>query len=237
MLTLDPTHATAVRAPMSAGQLVHARLEPASPTTGRAPILPGQLLDARLAPTLHRTDRAPTSPDQLLDARLAPTLHTTDRAPISPDQLLDPRLEPGFSTTGSAPLSPDQLLNARPGPDALRLTVRQPMATIPSVSCWSMRSWESVRQNRSRRRGVPRSHGPAAAEIAEQRLRFGQQLGAWFPVGAPPRGWRSARPQPGRTGPPWGKPWHDDAWAAEVAALVTGPPRAPAGPTGSGETP
>jgi len=190
-----------------------------------APMLAGQLWQAQLAPTSHTTGRAPILPGRL-------------SAPILPGQLLDARLAPTFPTTGRAPISPDQLLNARLELDALRLTFHQSVAATPSVSGWSMRSRESVRLRTSRRHGFPRSHGPAAAEIADQRLRFRQPPRAWHPGGASPWGGHSARPQRRRsTGGRWGKPWHDDPWAAEVAALVTGPTHAPGGPTGSGETP
>ena len=198
MLALEPTLPTAVRAPMLAGQRLHARREPTFRTTDPVPTLPARFLAS------------------MLPGELEPTLHTSARAPILPDQRLHARREP----------------------DALRLAFHQPVAAIPPISGWSMGSWESVRLRRSRRRGFPRSHGPSAAEGADQRLRSRQPPRGWRPGGASPGGGRSARPQRRRSaGRPWGKPWRDEPWAAEVAGLVIGPIRSPAGPTGSGEMP
>jgi hypothetical protein len=38
------------------------------------------------------------------------------------------------------------------------------------MSCWSMRSWESVRPCRTRRHGLPRSHGPSEERVARSRV-------------------------------------------------------------------
>ena len=64
-----------------------------------------------------------------------------------------------------------QRIGDRPGHTAVRfLTLRQPFEA--SVPWWSMRSWESVRHRKGRRRAVPRSHEPSEERVDERKVDF-----------------------------------------------------------------
>jgi hypothetical protein len=59
-----------------------------------------------------------------------------------------------------------------PGPPRCALSPCLPVSPTMSGVRWSMRSWESVRPRRSRRQGVPRSHGPAEESIYGTNINF-----------------------------------------------------------------
>jgi hypothetical protein len=58
------------------------------------------------------------------------------------------------------------------GPPRFALGLFLPVSPTMSGVRWSMRSWESVRPRRSRRQGVPRSHGPAEESVNGRKVNF-----------------------------------------------------------------
>jgi hypothetical protein len=120
---------------------------------------------------------------------------------------------------GARPFSarPDDLQQAGcQGPPRCALGPCLPLSPTISGVRWSMRSWESVRPRRSRRQGVPRSHGPAEESANGTRVNF--QLIArclTTPLAVRARGGdtsqfnpatrvrcRTTYPRPGRAAPP-----------------------------------
>ena len=201
-----------------------------------APISPGQRL-AATRPTLGDLARPTLSADLARSTlggdpanarwRSRPAnawRRPGQRSAISPGQCL-------------APISPGQALDAWLEANRVVLTTRQSLVAIVSVSRWSMRPWNSVRPVGKRRRGLPRSHGPSAEQLAAQRLTSGQWLGKWQPRTRLPGRWRSIRPRRRSTGQPSGMSRRHAPEALGVSGLAAGPMRSLATSTGSGDTP